>query len=404
MNKNFKLKFLPFLLIIFSIGSAIEMEMFTPSFVDMSHFFKVSAGIMGWTITSNLIGFIIGSFFIGPISDSYGRKKTMFFGNLVLLIGAIGCVFSQSIEFLIFSRFIQGLGAATGIVLVPVIIADIYKLDKAEKFYKINSVVMNIFTAAAPVAGGFINDFFNWRANFVVVVIIEFIAWVLLIILFEESKKDQYKKFCVVSVYKNFKMVLLNNKFLAAISVPILLTMIYFIFITYAPFLYVKTFHVTPSSYSINLLVFVGVYSLSCFALINIKTTKKSLYLGCFLNTIAFALMFLSESPYFMTFTLCLHAVGSAFLVPPIFAYSMNIFPDHKGASSSALTVSRNIFLAFGVWIAGLFYNDTVFSIAMPLFLIAVFVVISVVYIVKYLDLIKKSKASNDDFAMRLME
>lgn len=29
------LKFLPFLLIVLSIGSAIELEMFTPSFVDM---------------------------------------------------------------------------------------------------------------------------------------------------------------------------------------------------------------------------------------------------------------------------------------------------------------------------------------------------------------------------------
>ena len=57
-------KFLPFLLIVLSIGSAIELEMLTLSFVDMSKFFKVSAETMGWTVTSNLIGFILGALFM----------------------------------------------------------------------------------------------------------------------------------------------------------------------------------------------------------------------------------------------------------------------------------------------------------------------------------------------------
>ena len=134
------------------------------------------------------------------MSDSYGRKKTILIDNLVLLLGAIGCMISPTIEILIFSRFIQGIGAATAVVLVPVIIADVYQIVEAEKFYKISNAVLTIFTAAAPVAGGFINDAFGWSANFTFVAIVEFFAWLMLVLFFVESKKDVYKKFNVISI------------------------------------------------------------------------------------------------------------------------------------------------------------------------------------------------------------
>jgi DHA1 family bicyclomycin/chloramphenicol resistance-like MFS transporter len=382
-------KILPLILIVLSIGSAIELEMLTPSFVDMAKFFKVSAEIIGWTVTANLIGFILGALFIGALSDSYGRKKITIIGNLLLLTGAIGCMLSPVIEILLFSRFVQGIGAATAIVLVPVIIADIYQVAEAEKFYKINNAVLTIFTAGAPVAGGFINDSLGWRANFTFVVIIEFFAWLILVIFFVESKKNEYTKFNIISIYKDFKVVLLNFKFLLAANIPSLIWVIYFIFITYAPFIYIEKFGINAKLYSIHLLVFVGVYSTASFFAIKIKTTKKSLFIGCFTNIVAFMIMFYAKSPYLMTFSMCINSLGAALIVPAIFSYSMGMFPECKGISSSAIVLLRNIFMALGVWIVGIFYAGSVFSIAFPSLIVAIIISLMTFYLIKCSNIFK---------------
>ncbi len=178
-------KILILVLIVLSIGSAIEIEMISPSFVDMSKFFNASTELMGWVVTSNILGFILGSIFIGAISDAYGRKKTLLCGNFILLVGAFGCVISKSIWFLIFCRFVQGLGAATGIVLVPIIVADVFKHREAEKFYRIMQSVNNSFTAGAPIVGGIVNDYVGWRTNIFIIVVIELIAWISILFFFE---------------------------------------------------------------------------------------------------------------------------------------------------------------------------------------------------------------------------
>jgi DHA1 family bicyclomycin/chloramphenicol resistance-like MFS transporter len=344
---------------------------------------------MGWTVTSNLIGFVIGSLFVGLLSDSYGRKKTMFFGNLILMLGALGCAISPSINFLIFARFIQGIGAATAVVLVPVVIADVYQLDKAEKFYKIMNSILTIFTAAAPVVGGFINDIFGWKMNFTIVAVVEFVAWLLLILLFSETKKDAYKKFHIVTMLKDFKIVLSHRIFLLSMFASNLLWVCYLVFITYAPFVYIERFGTTASIYSVNLLIFIGFYSFSSFVAMKIRTTKTSLYIGCFLIISSFIMMFYSKSFYFITLSACIDSLGSAIVMPVIFSYSMSLIPEHKGISSSVSILLRNASIAFGIWITGLIYTGSVYSFVLPMFVFALISSLIIIYLIKSSNLVK---------------
>ncbi len=166
--------------------------------------------------------------------------------------------------------------------------------------------------------------------------------------------------------------------------IPNLSAVLYFIFITYGIFVYIERFGGTAVIFSLSILAFVGLYSIFCVLFLKIKTTKKSLYLGASFNLISFVLMFFSKSFYWMTFCICIHGVAATLLVPTIFAYCMGIMPDHKGASSSAIVLARNLSIAFGVWVAGLFFTGSVFSFVTPMVVISIAILFAVFYIVNY--------------------
>ena len=134
--------------IILLISSSIVLEMPAPSFVSMEKFFNVSEVTIGYIVSLSLVGSFFASFLYGPLADFYGRKKILIFGNFIALIGSIGCVFSQSIEALIFSRFVQGFGASCSLVLIPIIISDLYEVNEASKLYKINAAFVTTFISA----------------------------------------------------------------------------------------------------------------------------------------------------------------------------------------------------------------------------------------------------------------
>lgn len=62
----------------------------------------------------------------------------MVIGNALLTIGAIGCVYAESVNFLLAARFVQGLGAATSAVVAFAIVADVYKGHAGSKGYWFN--------------------------------------------------------------------------------------------------------------------------------------------------------------------------------------------------------------------------------------------------------------------------
>ncbi|WP_255453541.1 MFS transporter [Wolbachia endosymbiont of Atemnus politus] len=116
------------------IAKFIEIGISVPSFPDIVRYFDVSEGRIQLTIAYNFLGFCIGGLFLGPLSECYGRRRIMIIGNTLLLIGAVGCVFSPSVFWLLISRFIQGTGVSTSVVVFA-IVADSYKGDEAVKFY-----------------------------------------------------------------------------------------------------------------------------------------------------------------------------------------------------------------------------------------------------------------------------
>src|SRR5690606_12128003 len=148
----------------------------------------------------------------------------------LLSVGALGCVFAPSISWLLGTRFIQGLGAATSAVVVFTMITDVYSGTKAIRLVAWMNSILTTIMAIAPVLGGFINDAIGWRGNYGVVALVCIFSWILLVFLLPETKND-LEDFNIKKIFMAYVSLLSSFKFVSASLVPSLLYSAYMSFV-----------------------------------------------------------------------------------------------------------------------------------------------------------------------------
>ena len=92
--------------------------------------FSLNTVAEGWLVSSGLLGSIIGVFTTGIISDRIGRKKTISIAAIMFLLSGLGCGFAPSLNILITSRMIGGIGVGMASVISPMYISEFAPADK----------------------------------------------------------------------------------------------------------------------------------------------------------------------------------------------------------------------------------------------------------------------------------
>ncbi|VAX26842.1 D-xylose proton-symporter XylE [hydrothermal vent metagenome] len=87
--------------------------------------YELSSFWLGFTVTSALIGTIIGAIIIGKPADKYGRRNTLFIVAVLYFISALGSAFAWDWYSFLFFRFIGGIGVGGASVVSPMYIAEI---------------------------------------------------------------------------------------------------------------------------------------------------------------------------------------------------------------------------------------------------------------------------------------
>jgi DHA1 family bicyclomycin/chloramphenicol resistance-like MFS transporter len=78
--------------------SSISTDIYLPALPGMGEALHAGTGAMEFTISGYLIGFSLGQFFWGPLSDRVGRRGPIAIGMLLYIAGSIGCAVAQGVE------------------------------------------------------------------------------------------------------------------------------------------------------------------------------------------------------------------------------------------------------------------------------------------------------------------
>lgn len=122
-----------------------------------------------WLVTAYLLTSSVSVPIYGRFSDLYGRRRLLLSGLALFLAGSLACGLADSMEVLIASRAVQGLGAGALLTLGMALIRDLYPPGRATGMIRMQTMMaalMIVGMVGGPLIGGLLTDHANWRWAF----------------------------------------------------------------------------------------------------------------------------------------------------------------------------------------------------------------------------------------------
>lgn len=201
------------------------------------------------TITGFLIGFALAQLVWGPISDAIGRRRPLFIGMLLFIIGSAGCALSTDIQQIVFWRVFQAFGACTGPMLARAMIRDLFARTRAAQMLSTLTIIMAIAPIIGPLAGGQIIKITSWHAIFWLLAVIGGLMFFSLYALPETLPPEKRVNTSLAGAFTNYFSLLRNRTFM---RFTLCLTFFYvsaYAFITGSPFVYIRYYGIDPQYY-----------------------------------------------------------------------------------------------------------------------------------------------------------
>jgi len=117
-------------------------------------------------ITMIFLGLGIGQLIFGTVSDSVGRKPTVYWGVGIFILASFICVTAATLEMMLLGRVLQGVGLAAPRTVSISIIRDSYSGNRMARIMSFISVIFILVPMIAPVLGQVILLRFHWQAIF----------------------------------------------------------------------------------------------------------------------------------------------------------------------------------------------------------------------------------------------
>ncbi|PQZ59364.1 MULTISPECIES: MFS transporter [Bacillus] len=146
---------------------------------------------MSWVLNVYTMTIAVLAIPLGRIADIFGKAKVYILGLIIFGGGSVLCAFANTGDFLIFSRFIQSIGAAILFPTSMVIGVSAMPLAKRHVALGILGVTQGLSAAIGPVIGGIITQNLGWRWVFFVNVPICIIGIILCSIMLQIKNEER---------------------------------------------------------------------------------------------------------------------------------------------------------------------------------------------------------------------
>ena len=129
-----------------------------------------------WVILAYLLAvtaLVVGA---GRLADILGHRRMLLTGLLMFTLASAACGLAQTLDFLIASRVLQGVGAALLIALPLALVVQVAPKAKGGRAMGLLGGMSALGTALGPSLGGLLLSAFGWQAIFLVNVPIALVA------------------------------------------------------------------------------------------------------------------------------------------------------------------------------------------------------------------------------------
>lgn len=156
-------------LVLYEFLTYIANDMIMPGMVQVVNSFHGPESAIATSLTAYILGGASLQLFLGPISDSYGRRPVMIFGAIFFFLCTALIACSNSIDQFLLARFFQGMGLCFIAVIGYATLQEIFAEMDAVRLIAIMANAAILAPLIGPLLGAIFVHYFNWRFIFVII-------------------------------------------------------------------------------------------------------------------------------------------------------------------------------------------------------------------------------------------
>lgn len=370
-------------ILIFMVMSAtLSIDLYTPSLPTIQACFHTTAENVRYTVAMLSLGSCLAIPVYGPLSDGWGRRPILLFGFIIYLMGLLMAAWAPAIEWVILSRFVQGVGSSGVTCAGFAMVADLYKGDRRIAAFSYLSATVTLCLVIGPLFGGVFEVYASWRTGFF------FLAWLtvicLIIFAWLPESLPAPQPIRMGQTIIGYGKMMLQPTFLASSLIPPLMISGIVAYVINGVFYFVNELHLTTQAFS---------YHQAAVMLVNtmggvlggrlvrrygqtrvLKLTLSSLFLGSG-GLLALTHLPGTPAPWFISGVMAIYAFGLGAGFAVYINGAVSQFPEASGRVSSLLSMMRSLVICGAIGVANEVYNAHLSSIS---YMVAVSALLSI--------------------------
>jgi DHA1 family bicyclomycin/chloramphenicol resistance-like MFS transporter len=359
-------------ILIIGILTGAEVDLFIPSFPELQKIYDLSPFLVQLTLSVNFIAYCVCSLFAGALGDRYNRRTVILVSLAVFVVGSLFCVFSMNYSMLIVGRFLQGAGMAGPAVMGYVIIADQYPIEKQAAMLGTLNGMVTLMMALAPVLGSYVNLYFSWRGNFVILLGLGIVCLILGYFVIPYRAGDK----AVSLSPKTYLPLLASKKLMTFVWGIGFLVVPYWVFIGMAPILYMEDMGVDIRHFGFYQGAIAGVFSvvsifspkiLERFGQMNCLSYSKKISFVAAIGALIMTLLDVHH-PLIITGLMLVFAGAVVFPINILYPLSLELVENAKSRTAALIQGLRLLLTAFFLELISYFYTGKFMPIGLAIF------------------------------------
>ncbi|MFD0996046.1 DHA1 family bicyclomycin/chloramphenicol resistance-like MFS transporter [Pseudoclavibacter chungangensis] len=145
----------------------LSMDLYLPGLPVLAADLAIGDTLAQLTMSACMVGLAIGQLVAGPMSDRIGRRVPILVGVAGFTIASLVCAFAGDVVVLLVARAVQGFAGAAGIVVSRAIVRDLADGAGMARIFSRLMIVTGLAPVLAPLLGGALLVWTDWRGLFV---------------------------------------------------------------------------------------------------------------------------------------------------------------------------------------------------------------------------------------------
>lgn len=238
----------------------MSTDMYLPAIPYLGKLWSVDLKTVNLTLVCFLLSYSPALLVYGPLSDRFGRRVPLLAGLALFILGSLLCATAGSIQALIYSRVLQGIGAAAPTSLGLSITKDHYTGPELHKILAIIGIIVALAPMIGPTLGSWAMLFGNWHLIFLLQATVALVSFIGVLKIPETNTTLRHiplNKLAgpYVALFKNFRFLTLTMVFAVSMCC-------FFAFIAASSEIYIIGFGVSEQAFGL----YFGINALSLMA------------------------------------------------------------------------------------------------------------------------------------------